>query len=193
MRIFSLLAALLVLACTSPPPKTTRYLLPADVSEGTARIVPRVRVGLGRVSVPPYLSGSGLVIETEVGQVRPARQHLWAEPLDTGLRRFLRIEISSALGHDIGADPSQGSGWDTTIDVGIDRLHGNLEGEARLVARWRISPKEGPPADYRFSGSEPLPRPGYPGLVDAEVVLLRQLAHAIAASLSGSGGTPGGS
>jgi uncharacterized lipoprotein YmbA len=193
MRTLLSLTALLALACTSPAPTTTRYLLPADVSEGTAHIVPSIRVGLGRVSVPPYLSGPGLVVETEVGQVRPARHHLWAEPLDTGLRRFLRIEISNALGHDIGGDPSQGSAWRTTIDVHIDRLHGNLEGQARLVARWRISPKDGPPADYRFSGSEALPRPGYPGLVDAEVVLLRQLSRAIAASLPGSGGTPGGS
>lgn len=183
MRIPALLSALLVLACASSPPTITRYLLPADVPRGSARVEPPVRIGLGRVTIPPYLGDPGLVIETEPGQVRPARQHVWAAPLDTELRRFLRIEISKALGHDIASDEAQKSRWSTRIDVGIDRLHGNLDGEAMLIARWRVSPKDGAPSDYRFSAGAPLPRPGYPGLVDAEVLLLRQLAGAIAASL----------
>ena len=43
-------------------------------------------------------------------------------------------------------------------------------------------------AAYRFSRSAPLPREGYPGLVDAEADLVRQLAQAIAASLREIGG-----
>jgi len=183
MRISALLTVLLALACTSPTPTPTRYLLPADVPPGTVRVEPPVRVGLARVAVPPYLGELGLVIETAPGQVRPARQHVWAEPLDTGLRRFLRIEISKALGHEIGSDPVRKARWQAVIDVGIDRLHGNLDGEALLVARWSIARKGGETSDHRFAASQPLPRPGYPGLVDAEVQLLRQLAQAIAASL----------
>ena len=109
MRTHALLLPLLLLAaaCAVQTPVTTRYLLPADVPAGSGRVDPPVRFGLARVSVPPYLKDLGLVVETSPGQVRPARLHEWAEPLDTGLRRFLRIEISSALGQEIGSDLAQ--------------------------------------------------------------------------------------
>ncbi len=44
-------------------------------------------------------------------------------------------------------------------------------------------PKDGEPSTYRFAATQPLPREGYPGLVDAEIALARQLAGAIAESL----------
>jgi uncharacterized lipoprotein YmbA len=185
MRIHALLLPLLLLAaaCAVQTPATTRYLLPADVPAGSGRVDPPVRYGLARVSVPPYLKDLGLVVETSPGQVRPARLHEWAEPLDDGLRRFLRIEISSALGQEIGSDIAQRSRWQAAIDVDVDRLHGTLDGEAVLVARWRLSPRSGAPGDYRFAAREALTEPGYAGLVEAEVLLLRQLSRAIADSL----------
>jgi uncharacterized lipoprotein YmbA len=185
MRTIALLPTLFVLACSSPGPTTTRYLLPTNVPMGTVRMEPPVRVGLDRVDVAPYLGEPGVVVETEARQVRPARYHQWAEPLSDGLRRFLQAEISNALGYDVSDDPKQKTSWDRSIDVIIDRLHGNLSGEAQLVARWRIVPEDGvrEAVTYRFAATEPLPREGYPGLVDAEITLVRNLAVAIAESL----------
>lgn len=186
MRTHTLLfgwMTLVVLGCASAAPETTHYLLPMETPAGSAQLEIPVRIGLGRVTVASYLGGPGLAIETRPNEIRSARQHLWAEPLEDGLRRFLRTEISKALGTDVEADPLQQSGWERTIDVGIDRLHGDLEGQARLVAHWRVTPKGGAPSTYRFAATQPLPREGYPGLVDAEIALARQLAGAIAESL----------
>jgi uncharacterized lipoprotein YmbA len=60
-----------------------------------------------------------------------------------------------------------------------------MVGKAVLDASYRITPRPdaGDVAAYRFSRSALLPREGYPGLVDAEADLARQLAQAIAASL----------
>ncbi len=185
MRSSTLVLALLVAACSSTAPTTTRYLLPAETSRGTTRLESPARIGLGRVELSPYLGEEGLVVETEAGQVRPARYHLWAEPLDEGLRRFLRLEISKALGEHVSGDTTQQPRWKRTVDVEIDRLHGTLAGEAVLVAQWRISPGkgEGQPRTYGFSESRPLPREGYAGLVEAEIELTRALARAIAESV----------
>jgi uncharacterized lipoprotein YmbA len=185
MRALALAGVLLLTACAATPPPTTRYLLPADAPEGTARVDPPVWIGLGRIEVAPYLEQPGLVVETESLQVRPARYHVWAEPLGEGLRRFLGAEISEALGVDVAADVIQGHDWDYTVEIGVDRLHGTLDGDAVLVARWWIRPAagRGEPVAFRFASAQPLPRAGYAGLVDAEVELARQLAVAIAESL----------
>ena len=74
---------------------------------------------------------------------------------------------------------------DHTVDVHVDRLHGTLSGTAVLDAEYRITTRSGAAetVEYRFSRSMPLPREGYPGLVEAEAELVRALARAIATSL----------
>lgn len=183
-RLFTLFASVAI-GCSSTPTPTTLYLLPADVPRGSAAVTAPVRVGLGRVEVAPYLGEPGLVVETHDHQVRSARYHRWAEPLDAGLRHFLQIEISRALGYDVASDITQQKRWDYTVEIRVDRLHGTLGGEALLAARWRIVPKKlgGEVTEFRFAASEPLAREGYEGLVDAEIALTGQLAVAIAASL----------
>jgi uncharacterized lipoprotein YmbA len=187
MRISVLLACLIAMACAGSTPPPTHYLLPADVPEGTLRLDPPVRVGLLPIHVAPYLAQSGLVVETEAGQVRAARQHLWAEPLGDGLRRLLRARISHDLGFDVSADDSQRYRWEYSVDIAIDRFHGTLSGEAFLVARWSVvgTDTSDSVVSYQFSASRPLARSGYRGLADAEIALASQLAAAIAQSLEG--------
>jgi uncharacterized lipoprotein YmbA len=183
MRNAALLSLLLV-ACAGSSATRTQYLLRSEPAERTGRVEATAHVGLGQVAVAPYLDQSGIVVETEPGQVRAARLHQWAEPLDAGLRSFLRTELSKALGEEVsgGAGRSQ---WLYTVNVYVDRLHGSMAGSAEIDASFRITPKpgDGDVAEFRFSRSASLPREGYPGLVEAEADLVRQLAHAIAASL----------
>jgi uncharacterized lipoprotein YmbA len=135
--------------------------------------------------VATYLRQPGLVIETATHQMRAARYHLWAEPLDEGLLRFLRAQISNALGYDVSADAVHRKQWDYGVEVRVDQLHGTLSGQALLSASWRVTRGDG--ADevgkFRFTRSAPLAQDGYPALVEAEIGLLGQLAAAIADSL----------
>jgi hypothetical protein len=185
MRNAALLSVLLLVACGGSSAPRTQYLLRAEPADRSGRVEAPVRVGLGRVAVAPYLDQSGIVVETEVGQVQAAREHQWAEPLDASLRSYLRAEMSTALGYEVSGSPADLAQWDYTVDVYVDRLHGNMSGRAVLDAGYRITPRAGggDVAAYRFSRSAPLPREGYPGLVDAQADLVRQLAQAIAASL----------
>ncbi len=185
MRKAAFLSVVFLVACAGSSAPPTQYLLRAEPAEQSGRVEAPVRVGLGRVTVAPYLDQSGIVVETEAGQVQAAREHQWAEPLDAGLRSYLRTEMSAALGYDVSASRADLAHWDYTVDVYVDRLHGTMAGTAVLEASYRITPRPGAGdvAAYRFARSAPLPREGYPGLVDAQADLVRQLAQAIAASL----------
>ncbi len=185
MRSFALLFFVLMLACAGSPPLRSQYLLRAEPTERSERVEAPVHVGLGRVAVAPYLDQAGIVVQMQAGQLQTAHQHQWAEPLDSGLRSLLRAEMSEALGYDVSATPSDEADWDYTVHVYFDRLHGTMNGTAVLDAVYwiRTGSGEGGLGEYRFSASEPLPREGYPGLVEAEADLARELARAIAGSL----------
>ena len=66
--------------------------------------------------------------------VRPARNHLWSEPLDQGLLIYLRSSVSAALGEQIGYRAPQGVVWDQVVDVFVEQLHGTMTGRALIVA-----------------------------------------------------------
>jgi uncharacterized lipoprotein YmbA len=185
MRSAVLVCVALLVACAGSPTLRTQYLLRAEPTERSGRSEARIRVGLGRVAVAPYLDQAGIVVETQAGQVQAAREHQWAEPLSAGLRSFLRAEISNALGYDVSAFRGDDAHWDYAVDVYVDRLHGTMAGTAVLDAGYWITAASGARevVEYRFSASLPLAREGYPGLVEAEAKLARQLARAIAASL----------
>ncbi|MBW2236913.1 MAG: membrane integrity-associated transporter subunit PqiC [Deltaproteobacteria bacterium] len=184
MRAIALASTLLLIACGGSAPARTQYLLRSQTPEGSVRVDLPARIGLGRVVVAPYLDQSGIVMETAVNEVTPARNHTWAEPLDDATLIFLRAELSTALGEEVGFDPSDRSLWKYTVEVFIEQLHGTMAGQAVLVASYRIAPRGGAaPSGYRFSRSAPLASEGYSGLVDAEAGLLRDLASAIAGSI----------
>lgn len=177
-----LLASLL--ACASPP-SPTLYLLRADEPAPSGRVDSPVRVALRVVSVAAYLDQPGIVVETDPNQVSAAQQHLWSEPLEDGLRALIRAGLSESLGYPVSASRIERFDWDYTVDVAVEQLHATMGGEARIEASYQItpSPARGQAAAYRFSQSLPLPEKGYPGVVEAEARLTRDLASAIATSL----------
>jgi uncharacterized lipoprotein YmbA len=186
MRTVTSLWLLLLVGCTTATPTPhTHYLMRSDAPDRSERVSATSRVGIRKVTVATYLDRPGLVLETAPSQVRSARYHEWAEPLDEGLRSLLRAELSRALGSDVDDNEAQVSHWTYAIDVTIDQFHGTEAGDALLVASWRIDhiAKDEAGALYRFAQRIPLARPGYAALAEAQVELARQLASAIAASL----------
>lgn len=173
------------LACAGSSPPTTRYLLRAEPTLAETDVEPEVRIGLARVRVAHYLDASpGIVVETETGQVRAAGLHEWAEPVSAGVSSFLRTEVSNRLGYAVSTNRVDRSRWHYTIDVYVDRLHGTMQGKAILEATYRVSPAPpGEPREYRMFRSAPLEREGYAGVVEAETVLLRELAAGITRAL----------
>jgi len=181
MRIFSLMAVLVLLAaCSSQPPQVQTYLLRAQVSPGSATPLPDSGIALGRLLVASYIDQPGLVLAAGDGTVHAARNHLWAEPLQVSLRRYLADMVSDNSGRNVlpAANPATA----TRINIDIDQLHGDGKGHAVLVAYWEVVGEGGSQA-FRFSEEQALSGDGYNALVTAEEALLARFATAIAASL----------
>jgi uncharacterized lipoprotein YmbA len=95
-----LLTAWLLAGCVgggSPAPEPEFYLLRADVRLPDGPQTTAVAVGIARVAIADYLGQAGIVVASGGNQVRPARQHLWAEPLDSAIRLFLRDAIINSI------------------------------------------------------------------------------------------------
>ena len=176
----------LLVACSSPVPQPTSYLLRGEASEASGLLDGSPRVGIGRLIVAPYLlSSQGVVVESAPGVVQAARQHRWAEPLDAGLRWFLRAEIARRLGGEVGAGLLDRKDWDYTIDIYIAQFHGTMSGTAILEATYLIRPTADSEEvrEYAFSKSQPQSDEGYAALVATEQELASGLGEAIAESL----------
>lgn len=186
MKAIVLAVALTTLfACSTPPVPRSVYLMRGDEAAGTRPVSSPATLGIRRVVVAPYLQNPGLVVETAPGEVHGARYHEWAEPLDQGVRRYLRSELSSLLDYEVDLNPSLAPQWSHAVDVSIDQLHGTASGEALLVAGWRLADvaEARELARFRFVERMPLRSDGYAELAQAELALLSKLAGAIADSI----------
>ncbi len=180
VRLLALSACLLA-ACAGTPVEPSYYLLRVDGAT-TSRALAPAPYRLGPVSVAPYINRAGLLLEIAPGQVRPARNHLWAEPVQEGVRALLTTEISRALGQDIL--PLTATSTGPVISVRIEQFHGTQSGEAKLEAFWGVSEGDSILAAQQFAATLPLSRDGYGALAEAQRALLQSLAQAIAAGLN---------
>lgn len=182
MRILtSLLLAALLSACAGQITEPSYYLLRSDQNMTSRPLKPSQYFSLGAITIAPYIDQRGLLLETHEGDMRPARHHLWAEPLYEGARILLLTEISRVKGQDIL--PASVDKRATSIDVRIDQLHGTQDGRARLVAYWWLQREGEVQAIYQFAEYRTLSEDGYAALAGAEKALLMNLAGEIAATL----------
>ncbi len=137
--------------------------------------------GIERVEVAPYLDRSGVVIGLGPHEVKEARFHLWAEPLQDGIHYYLEERISADLGYRIGGGGSAGTrAWQKRVSVAIREFHGQQSGEVRLVAGVTVTSAAGDVlAAEEFAATVAQADAGYAALVASHVQLLDQLAAAI--------------
>ncbi|MFK7977424.1 MAG: membrane integrity-associated transporter subunit PqiC [Halioglobus sp.] len=181
-RMIAALATLLLLsACSTSTPLPSYYLLRSDIEEGTRALQTSAPFALGNLDIAPYIDQPGMLLETQSGDLRPARFHLWAEPLRDGAETFLLTAISNASGHDIL--PWLLNPTATRFDIRIDQLHGTYDGKAKLVAHWWLYDGDSAGQVYEYAGTEALTVDGYGALAKAQQALLDELAKAVAATL----------
>ncbi|MCL6415349.1 PqiC family protein [Aestuariirhabdus sp. Z084] len=187
MRIFLLAVVCTLLAgCFSSPTPTSHYLLRSDATSLTGDTVSDAEVVLVSVDVATYINQDRLVMELENGEIYIAEYHRWAEPLRHSLMKFLANEVAASSGKMVHSG-TEGSGAEQTrLMVDIDQLHGNNQGEAVLDAYWqivRVIDGERVREDHRWSATQAMSDDGYAMLVEAEKMLLGQLAKEIAGTL----------
>jgi len=168
-------------ACSSQPVETNYYLLRSDGDMSTRALEPSQDFALGAVTIAPYIDQRGMLMETAEGDLRPARNNLWAEPLYEGVHLYLLSEISILSGIDLL--PAAANSSSALINVRIDQLHGTNDGRARLVAYYWLQKQGELIAAYQFAEYKALSADGYAALAEAEKSLLSELAVKIAASV----------
>ncbi len=176
----------LLMGCSgSAPPETVRYLLraPQPATERAALEAPNI--GIGRVTIAPYLNQLGIVVETGPGQIRSARYNLWAEPFDQGVRHYLRQSLSGATGSDVGIDPALSDAWAYRLDVRFDEFHGTGSGEVRMAGEYTWTDVSSGTAARRqvFADVQRLSDDGYGAMVAAHEALLDRLVRSMAETL----------
>ena len=181
MKIAGLLLVALLSGCASQTIPPTYYLLRSDQNLPSSALSTSKQYSLGTVEIAAYLDQPGLVMATGNGEMRPASQNLWAEPIYDGVRNYLATEIAQANGEELL--PTKLTKNTTVINIKIDQLHGTPDGKAQIVAYWSLALDGQVVALNRFSDSRALTTSGYAALVDAEKALLADLAKQIAASL----------
>lgn len=180
-----LLAGLLAGCAGSPPVQDHDYLLRPQklmVSSGSRSVVQ-----LKPVAVAPYLDQRGVVLQTGDSEIRVAKHHRWAEPLDEAVGRYLQVGIANQGEVAVESVPLTTANPAVTVTVRINQLHGTEVGSVRLVADWKLDRAEQEPVLYSFDESVRQAADGYPALVAAHAELLDALSAAIARSLDTDG------
>lgn len=166
-------------------PETYEYLLRSEQSPAQRAALETPRIVIGRVSIAPYLDQLGIVLERAPGQVHAARHHLWAEPLDQGLRHYLRQAMSNEMGVDVSIDATGRRAWDYLLDVHFEEFHGSEDGSVRMGVEytWSTSAAAGTMHRSIFTATESLQGDGYAAMVEAHEALLARLVQAMAADV----------
>jgi uncharacterized lipoprotein YmbA len=180
MRVLLLLMGVFLAACYTKAPEHSTYLLRSDKNLNSGEVLSDSHVYLGGLTLANYIDQQGIVLETAPGQIHEARFHQWAEPLSVSLRGFLGAEISAGLGQDLALKASPENA--VRLDVGIDQMHGTMEGKTLLVAYWSITDSSGS-RQFKYVKTAALEGDGYDALVSAQRQLLEFFALAISESL----------
>ncbi|MED5389959.1 MAG: PqiC family protein [Pseudomonadota bacterium] len=126
-----LLAALITLltACSqTPPAPAPDYLLPTASQSGHSPI--RIRVSLAS-----YLNQGGIVLQLSPSELHVARQHRWAEPLESQLQRALAVTLAGQT-----TLPDQGN-----LTLHLSRFHGVQRSggdQAMITGTWQFTAHE---------------------------------------------------
>ena len=136
-RTLGITILLVLLAACGSSPRSNYYLLTTDVSEAPRGDSPSL--GIGPIAIPDYLNRNGMVYSREGNQLSVSSTDRWAEPLDSGIKRTLAVNLASQLDtQDIRYFP-----WDTDkapdygVSVNLLQLDANHQ-RALIAAEWKV-------------------------------------------------------
>jgi uncharacterized protein len=144
----AILAILLAFAgCTASQPTRfyTLAALPDDQSEALPALPSDLAVGVGPVTLPPYLDRPQLVTRAGSNRAMLADFDSWVEPLQGMFARVLAENLSRLLGTDdvLLLPQSRPVRLDYQVEVEVTRFDVDTGGNAILDARWWVLDRGG--------------------------------------------------
>ena len=183
-------------ACAVGQP--TRFYTLTTTTEPTvaARSGKGLVIGLGPVTLPPYLDRPDIVTRQGANQMRLPDIYRWSEPLQPLMTRIMAEDLYALLdANDVIPLPQRGDiRLDRAIEVDVGRFDATQAGEVTLDARWRIY--GGDEQTLITSGRSILteagaPVPDYDAIVAAMSRAVGRLSQEIAMAVAGKAPVPG--
>jgi hypothetical protein len=185
-----LLTLFLLTGCVSrSAPKVNYFSLLSLEQLGNSRSAatrPEIRLGIGPLSIPDNLQRSQVVTREHGNQYDFNEYNRWVGDLESDLTAIVGNNLSLLLGVDIGYFPWMPHFEPTCrLIIDIERLDGDLNGEAVLEARWSVLGADGKAqlAGGRNVYRRPVSGSGYAGLVTAESQLVADLCKEMAKAI----------
>jgi len=182
----------LLIGCGSSP-RNNHYLLTTGATHPPGGETPSL--GIGPISVPEYLNRNGMVYAMQGNQLQVSATERWAEPLQSGIKRVVSINLASGLDTQniryFPWDPKRPPAYGVRITVlSLDAG----DEQASLAAEWRVNrPATGQSVARRISNLQ-LPLPAGPlkpeQIAPAYSKLLEQLSELISAAIEQDMATP---
>lgn len=187
-KVFSLFALVaagaMALSCStlSPPPTPeTKYFVLDLPPSGSMPPQASKQILVSTIRLPEYLNQQQLVVREKDHQIRIAKYHSWAEPLQVSIRR----SIANQLNHkDLGYSFVQSCNRCPQLNVDIHHFYPTVDGEVLLTGSYVIAGSRKLKADphpFHYSGS--LATDGYSAAVTEMRGLLGQLTDAVATTI----------
>jgi uncharacterized protein len=180
----ALFATLIAASCSSPDP--TLYTI-APVSGAVLSGAPKV-IAMHGVGVAQYLVRSPIVQTSGDYRIVLRPGSWWGEPIDAMLGRVLVQDLSQRLPQSTvyaSTGALSGSSPDATIELEVQRLDLDRDGQLLLIAQASVSFKNRETEDMRsFHILQPPPSVGVEGQIAATSAALGQVADGIAGMLA---------
>lgn len=141
---------------------------------------------LGPLSVADYLQRDALLQRQPDGSLSTSSDGRWAGSLQADIQQLLLRQLAWRLQtpHLLTAPVSPGVVADVQLQVSISRLDSGPQAPALLQAQWRLLDKSGQLRDSRLLQLEMAHQATLASQVQAQSVLLQQLAEQLAAAVS---------
>ena len=187
----ALILPLFLAACGSvfQPVKdtTVNHLLDPVISERSlTRETPAIAIA--RPSLPGYLDRQQLVSRKKSGELEMNTNHLWAEPLDTGISRVTAVNLARLTGS-LNVQPIENFvtlDYSSLVEIRISRFEPDSSDRLVFQCTWKLQPVHGSvAASHSFKTEVQLVDSESPmsGRVRAMNEALAQLAREISRSL----------
>lgn len=191
-----MVVSLIVIGCASTTPPTEFYALSSlaqsEEHNPATESSRRLAIGIGPVTLPPYLDRPQIVTRPSANRLEIAEFHRWGSPLDQDFSQVLAENLAVLL-------PTQQVfvyPWDERVGItyqivlDIHRFEGKSGKQALLDLHWMVFDQSGQKALLikRAKISTPIVSAGYEALVTAQsqaiATLSRQIAEEIRALAS---------
>jgi uncharacterized lipoprotein YmbA len=190
-HLAAVLLAGMISACLGPRTDTSRYYTLPEASPGSAGAggaTAFASVGLGPVTLPPYLARPELATRLGPERIGYAGSDRWSAPLDELVPRALAEDLRASMPALSVVRWPWPLGTPPEVAVAVDflRFEADAGGGATLQARWTVTPRDGKPRD----GETRVREEGKPGDLAGSVAALGRALGALARDLSAAARTP---